>query len=204
MLGLVMILSLSCLLAYSLKAAHGVPDWITPSMQRLWTTNATGLEEINLFMAGDPVYLKTTGANYPLQPGNYTLYIFEGNLNVSDGKSIPSGFGIPIVTMNISTDSMGRFGQTTPILIWNSATGGNFTIILDQAFYLESGHYYASPGYGVWDDSRDYRDDLCTEIPTPPSFRVIPQVPFGTVTAMLSLFCGLGLFVRMKKNRNSG
>jgi hypothetical protein len=166
------------------------------------------LEEINEFSIGDPVYFKTsTGTNFPIGLGNYTLYIFEGNVGTppTNGMNIPGDFGIPLVAMNISTDSMGRFGQTPPgpILIWNSATTGNFTIILDQIYYLLLGHYYLSPNYGTWDDDTDYRDDLCTAVPTPPSFHVIPQVPLGTVTAMLSFFCGLGLFLKTKKNKNS-
>jgi hypothetical protein len=185
-----------------MKPAHGFSDWVG-TVQRLWTTNATGLEEINEFNIGDPVYFKTSNALYPIVQGNYTIYLFAGNLEVLDGKNIPTDFGIPLVTMNISTDINGRFGHPTPLLLWNSATTDNFTIILDQIYYRIAGVYYLSTNYGVWNDNTDYRDDLCTAIPTPPSFHVIPQVPFGTVTAMLSFFGGLGLFLKMKKNKNS-
>jgi hypothetical protein len=202
-LVLVTILSLSCIAASSTRTAYGIPDW-NGSGQRLWTTNSTGLAEVDEFNIGDPVYFKTSGFNYPLKPGNYTLYIFSGNLEVADGMNIPGDFGIPLVTMNISTNNMGRFGQISPLLIWNSATTGNFTIILDQIGYVDpSGHYQLSTNYGKWDRNTDYRDDLCTDIPTPRSFHVVPQVPFGTVTALLSLFCGLGLFLKMEKNKKS-
>lgn len=201
-LVLVTILSLSCIAASSTKAVYGFADW-NGSGQRLWTTNSTGLAEVDEFNIGDPVYFKTSGFNYPMYPGNYTLYIFSGNLAVANGMNIPGDFGTPVVAMNISTDTMGRFGQITPILIWNSATTGNFTIILDQIYYLLAGQYYPSTDYGIWNGNTDYRDDLCTDIPTPPSFHVIPQVPFGTATALLSLFCGLGLFLKMKKNKKS-
>jgi hypothetical protein len=205
-LGLLAILALSCFIVLSTKPAHGYSDWAPGGGQRLWTTNATGLEEINQFNIGDPIYFKTSGTNYPIEPGNYTLYLFEGNVGTPpmNGMNIPSDFGIPLVAMNISTNDMGQFGQTPPgpLLIWNSATTNNFTIILDQICYLLSGKYYPSTNYGKWDDSTDYRDDLCTAIPTPPSFFVVPQVAFGTVTATLGFFCGLGLFLKMKKNRN--
>jgi hypothetical protein len=202
-LGIVVILSLSCLLASSIKTAHSYADWTVGGTQRLWTTNSTGQEEIDEFEIGDPVYFKTSGINYPIAQGNYTIYLFAGNLEVADGMKIPSDFGTPLVTMNVSTDNMGRFGQTTPILLWSSATTGNFTIILDQIYYRIGSVYYLSTDYGIWHDNTDYRDDLCTAIPTPPSFHVVPQVPFGTVTAMLGFFCGLGLFLKRKKNKHS-
>lgn len=213
-LGLVILLGLSFCVTSCYKAAYCIDDGIEPGRQRLWTTNSTGQVEINWFNVGDPIYLKT--GTYvpptvnPLVPGIYTVYTFEGDiiLNASDnGKKIPDqiGNGIPVAPpINVTTDSNGHFGQDAqggPILIWNSAGFGNFTIVLDRAAYYDFGssHYVNDPGYGFWDSSKDYREDQCTATPTPPSFFVIPQVPLGTLLTVVGFFCGLGLFVKAKR-----
>ncbi len=200
-----------CVLVPAIKTVHAASDWSpSPPTQRLWSTDFRGLAEVQEFNNGNPIYLMTSGVERAIEPGNYTLYLFEGNLIVGnvapyEGKKLPADFGVPVVTIfNITTDADGKFGQPIqggPILIWSSSKPGNYTIILDRFAYWDNDmhKFFGSPGYGEWNIQYDYRDDLCTDMPTPPSFHVIPQVPLGTLAATLSLFCGLGLFLRMKK-----
>ena len=170
-LGLLAIVLLSCSF---LVMAYGVID--NPPV--LWTTDAAGIAEIDLFNMGDTVYLRTNpNLNYPLGPGagtTYDIYLFEGNHVLNDGDLI-SSLGVPVVApISITLIGNGHFGPTQ---IWASAVPGEYTVILDRT---------DTSGAGKWNIAVDFRDDLCTAIPTPPSFFVIPEVPFGTLSAIAS------------------
>ena len=73
---------------------------------------------------------------------------------------------------------------------------GEYTIVLDCI--ILSGYPAGTVGY--YNQNEDYRDDLCTANPTPPSFHVIPEL--GTVALLASMFGSLGYFVvRRKRNQ---
>ena len=186
--------------------------------QRLWSTDVNGLTEINTFQAGDPIYLKTDDnfGNYPLGDGKggvkYRVYIFAGNLFTGATAGDPIFEGKPISTLtpvvpptDITTDSNGRFGTVvglnpgwaTPILLWNSATPGQFTIVLDRVTDYVPGN---------WEANNDLRDDLCTTEPTSPIFWVIPRnvIPeAGTVLLVAAMFGSVGLFIVVKRKNRS-
>jgi len=149
-----------------------------PAPQRLWSTNSSGLEEIHDFSIGSPVYLKTADdyVGSPLVPGKYRIWLFNGNIVPSNGMLIPSDFGIPVVApIEVTTTADGRFAivkiwdiPLDPLLICH-----NFTIVLDQLEIGIGPDAKTAPNIGIWMDGTDYRDDLYTAIPTPPSFHVI-------------------------------
>lgn len=179
-----------------------------PAPQRLWTTNSSGLEEFDEFLIGESVYLKTADdfVGTPLVPGKYRIWLFEGNIIPVDGWLIPDDFGIALglTPLVVTTNAEGRFG---PVKIWDipidpTLICHNFTVILDQLEVGLGGEAKVAPNIGVWGDE-DYRDDLCTRKPTPPSFHVIPEVALGTIMALVSMFGSLGYyFVRKKRNQN--
>jgi len=184
-----------------------VPD--KPGPQNLWTTDVNGLKEIDRFLIGASVYLKTSDdyVGFPLVPGKYRVWLFEGNLIPSNGMIIPDDFGTPVglTPLEVTTTSEGRFDVVKiwdipqdPSLIYN-----NYTVILDQIEVGLGGDAEPAPNQGVWIYSQDYRDDLCTADPTPASFFVIPDVPLGTIMVLASMFGSLGVYMlRRKKNRN--
>jgi len=188
----------------STKKRCGLLD---PAPQRLWSTNSSGKEEIHDFLIGSPVYLKTADdfMGDPLYAGKYRIWLFNGNIVPSNGMAIPGDFGTPVVPpIENTTTADGRLDlvkiwdiPVDPLLICH-----NFTIVLDQ---LEIGLWpnnKTAPNIGIWMDGTDYRDDLCTAIPTPPSFHVIPEVALGTIMALISMFGSLGYyFVRKRKNQ---
>ena len=175
-----------------------------PAPQRLWTTDILGLGEIDEFSIGGSVYLKTSDdyVGQPLVPGKYRVWLFQGNFIPVDGDVIPDDFGTPVglTPLEVTTTSEGRFDVVKiweipydPMLICN-----DYTVILDQ---IELADGSSAPNQGVWGDE-DYRDDLCTATPTPPSFHVIPEVVLGTILALVGMFGGLGVFmVRRKKKQ---
>ena len=170
---------------------------------RLWTTDATGSAEKDQFSPGDAVYLKSaddtdvSGLAHNGYPTNYTIYVFAGNLFTSteivDGKAIASL--TPVTTpVNVTTNANGKFG---PILIWNQATYGNFTVVLDKIGYYQNGVFHGVNGWGTWQNNNDFRDDLCAAIPTPASFFVIPEA--GTVLLLASMFGAFGCLALIKR-----
>jgi hypothetical protein len=207
MLGLMLLLGLSFFInvCMHLQVAYCIDDVISygpPIIQRLWTTNATGVAEINWFNVGDPIYLRSNpDVNYPVELGTYRVYIFEGNIklnNSDNGKKIPDDIGTVVAPpVDVTTDNMGHFG---PTLIWNSATLGVFTIVLDKK---SDKNGVPDGNYGYWQGVTDYREDGCTATPTPPSFFVVPEVEYGTLATLASFFVGLGLFVKFKKKSST-
>jgi hypothetical protein len=204
---LAMMLGLSFYVSSCNSFAYCFDDWKSPGIQRLWTTNSTGEVEINKFNVGDHVYLKTgtyaPATPYPIVPGTYTVYVFVGDIVLNathNGKIIPTEIGsLAAPPLDITTNNMGHFGQSYqggPIMIWNSAQFGQYTIVLDRKSDLAG---VPDANYGIWQSGTDYREDGCTAIPTPPSFFVIPEVPLGTLAGLVSLLCGLGLFVKIRK-----
>jgi hypothetical protein len=207
---LALVLGLAFCINARYQVAYCFDDWASGGIQRLWTTNSTGEEEINVFNIGDPVYLKTNpNALYPLGAGvrgNFTVYIFEGNIVLNstleghEGDKIPDDIGtLAAPPLDIHTNFDGHFGQDSqggPVLIWNSAALGQFTIVLDKKCDWNG---VPDANYGYWHSGTDYREDGCTAVPTPPGFFVIPDVPLGTLAAIVSLFCGLGFFAKIKK-----
>lgn len=170
----------------------------------LWTTDAAGTTEINEFFVGDPVYLRTNpNKMYPLpEDSQYIVYIFEGNLEPENGDLIPDDFGTPLglTPLTVATDSNGHFG---PVLIWDhceyTPPRTDYTVILDCTVYRG----FPAGNIGWYDEHIDWRDDLCTAVPTPPSFHVIPEVLLGTIAVLGSMFGGLGIYlVRRKKSQN--
>jgi hypothetical protein len=193
---------------------EAIGDLIGPTSgpQRLWTTDVNGLAEINTFSVGDAVYLKTgdDAGNYPIARGNYTLYLFAGDIfTSSDPDNVLLASYSPIFMFyNITTDMNGRFGKVignwaTPIKFWDHATPGLFTIVLDQVATLEGdGSFHSSNGIGYWNKGTDYRDDQCTAVNTPPSFCVTPPnvVPeAGTLLLVASMFGAFGCFALVKR-----
>jgi len=177
-----------------------------PNPQRLWTTNSSGLAEIDEFLIGSPVYLKTADdfVGTPLIPGKYRIWLFNGNIIPVEGWLIPSDFGAPwgLTDFEVFTNSSGRFG---PVKLWDIPVDPtlichNFTVVLDQLEVGLGGEAKVAPNIGVW-GVEDYRDDLCTRRPTPPSFHVIPEVALGTIMALVSMFGSLGFYVVRKKRQ---
>ena len=176
-----------------------------PAPDRLWTTDVNGLVEIEEFSIGSSVYLKTSDLPSPLVPGKYRIWLFEGNIIPFDGMAIPGGRTHLGVTppLEVTTDSEGRFG---PVKIWDIPMDpdlicNDFSVILDQLEVGLGAEAKAAPNIGKW-GGEDYRDDLCTRKPTPPSFHVIPEVAFGTIVVLGCMFGGLGIYwVRRKKNQ---
>lgn len=175
----------------------------TIDLDLLWTTDAAGITEINEFWVGDPVYLRTNPAkSYPLpENSEYIVYIFEGNIELENGDPIP-GARVPLglTPLTVATDSNGQFG---PVLIWASCEytppGTDYTVILDCTVYRG----FTAGNIGFYQETTDWRDDLCTAVPTPPSFHVIPEVLLGTIAVLASMFGSLGIYVvRRKKGQN--
>jgi len=185
-------------------------DPYIPAPQRLWTTDINGSKEIDKFSIGTSVYLKTSDdyVGSPLVPGKYCVWLFKGNIVPLDGWRIPDDFGPSegLTPLEVITTSEGRFNVTKiwdipvdPALICN-----DYTVILDQLEVGLGPEAKPAPNQGFWGDE-DYRDDLCTAIPTPPSFHVIPEVAFGTIVALVSMFGSLGVYVvRRKRGQNLG
>ena len=181
-------------------------DPYKPAPQRLWTTDVNGLGEIDEFSIGASVYLKTADGGSPLVPGKYRIWLFKGNIVPLDGWKIPDDFGpeVGLTPLNVTTDSNGRFGV---VKIWDipmdpSLICNDYTVILDQIEVGVGPDAEPAPNQGKW-GFEDYRDDLCTAIPTPPSFHVIPEVAFGTIVVLGCMFGGLGIYwVRRKKNQD--
>jgi hypothetical protein len=172
----------------------------------LWTTDASGKSEVQTFGPGDAVYLKTNGDLYPLIPkANYTVYVFEGT--VLNYTTLPE-FSIKLTEFvmpstfkpfNITTDENGRIGSPwpTPTLIWDHATFGNFTVLLDyQGQYdLNSRYPFSySGGAGLW-DGNDVRDDLCSF--HAPSFNVVPEP--ATIALTITAFGAFAGYILAKR-----
>ena len=179
----------------------------TPDLDLLWTTDSAGTAEIDEFFPGTPVYLRTNPAlTRPLPPSStYKIYIFLGNIVPVDGMVIPDDFGTSLIDPppTVITDNNGQFG---PIKIWDipndpTLIGNDYTIILDCT------RYGGGPTYDVGeyneacpcDCTGDYRDDLTTTLPVPPSFHIIPETVLGTLSTLISMFTGFGYFLLRKK-----
>lgn len=180
-----------------------------PAPQRLWTTNATGTEEIDQFSIGKPVYLKTADdfVGKPLTPGTYRVWLFKGNIVPVDGMVIPDDFGVAegLTPLEVTTNTEGRFDvekiwdiPLDPALICN-----DYTIVLDQVMVGLGPDAEPAPNEGFWGEE-DYRDDLCTATPTPPSFHVIPEVLLGTIMSLAGMFGGLGIYAVRRKKKDMG
>jgi hypothetical protein len=187
-------------------------DGVTPVLQRLWTTNAQGTGEINVFSIGDEVWLKTAddAPGLALNPGTYRIYVFAGNIFVAspsgpneavNGKNIDLIPTVaPTVDVNVGTD-----GKLALTKIWASVTmPGEFSVVLDQLTELVNGDQVGTNSLGKWDADDDYRDDKCMATPTPPSFivppgNVVPEV--GTIVIAAAMFGSLGLFIVVKRKK---
>lgn len=214
--GIKLVLIVS-LLVIGVLCSFGVTNAVIDNPPLLWTTDAAGLGEINEFVVGDDVYLKTADdyVGQPLAPGTYRIYIFRGVINPVVGDDI-STYGTPLglTPLDVETTSNGEFGKpvvagwATPVLIWPNVPftppfddDDLYTVILDQIKVGVGPSAVAAPNQGKW-GLNDYRDDLCTAIPTPPSFHVIPEVAVGTIVVLTAMFGSLGIYT-IRKHRNN-
>jgi len=134
--------------------------------------NTTGTEEINTFLLNDNVYAKGSGM---ATNQNYTIIIIN-DTTIIQGMTIPPNI---TNTVTVTTDENGAF---PPTLIWPAPlTPGNYDIIADCRNTGQQGIY----------DFPDAIDDM--EINNTAGFFVIPEIPLGTLAALLACLTAIAL-----------
>jgi hypothetical protein len=131
------------------------------------------------FMPGDEVY--ANGTWYQPQT-TYDIYLVE-DVTWVDGMAIPPR--VPGTATTVTTDANGNI---PPTLLWsNPLTPGKYDIIVDV------------DGDGLYYSEADALDDNDVEVTA--GLFVIPEIPFGAVTSVLSMFGALIGFTKFKRSR---
>jgi len=160
---------LAILLSIALIQAHPPPNRCATITT---LKNPTGTEEINTFLLNNNVYSKGSGM---VTNQNYTIIIIN-DTTITIGMTIPSNI---TNTVTVTTDQNGAF---SPTLIWPTPlTPGNYDIIADCQNTGQQGIY----------DSPDAIDDM--EINNTAGFFVIPEIPLGTLAALLACLTAIAL-----------
>ena len=148
----------------------------TPTIE---SCDATGVKK-DLFSIADNVYVTGTGYQAFMK---YDLYLVNDQIVWTDGMLIPAR--ISGTQMSVTSNA----GNIPPTLAWtNLLIPGKYDIIVDVN------------GNGMYDVGIDAIDDNDIEVTA--GFFVIPEITFGSMMAVASMFAALALFAANKKRKH--
>jgi len=147
----------------------------------LWTIESCDIagSQKDTFAVGDDVYAIGTGYN---PSTTFDLFLVE-DVTWIDGMAIPPR--VPGTTTTITSDGA---GNVPPTLLWsNPVVPGKYDLVVDL------------DGDGLYYANTDALDDIDIEITA--GLFVIPEVAFGSIMAIASMFTALGFYAYKKKQK---